>query len=341
MKALSLFVLTLFLATAGLLLSTAIAWADVVVLENGDHLSGRILKATGGVLELETEYAGVIKLQTAAVAEISTDAPLELHLTNGEVLKGRVTTLADKQLQVAASGDRTATAVNWAQVAAINPPPAEAVRWHGDVTLGGTMKSGNTDSRDTSVALSGVRRGERDRISLKLRYDYGEEDKVRTAESTYGAMKYDYFVTDKFYSFLSLELLIDEFKDLNLRTLVGPGVGYQFFEEESKALAVEAGLSYFNEDRDAAEDQSWLSARLGANLRYRLFDWLSFTDELLVYPSLEEMGEYQLRNEAALISSLSGSWAFKFTNIYEYDSLPAPGVKNNDLTWILGLQYAY
>ena len=330
-----------FVGLALVLLTQGLAFADLVVMKNGDRLSGTILTLAEGLLELETDYAGVIKLQAAQIAEVSSEQPHELRLTSGEVLKGALTPMEGQRLQVGASADRAATVVDWAQVAALNPPAPQPSRWQGDLTLGGTMKSGNTDSRETTVAASGVRRTDRDRISLKLRYSYGEEDGERTAENTYGAMKYDYFVTKKLYTFLSLEFLIDQFKDLNLRTVVGPGLGYQLLDEEDRALALEAGVAYFNEDRDTAEDESWLTARLGANLYYRLFDWLVFRDDLLVYPSLETGGEYQLRNEASLSTALSSSWALNFTNIYEHDSQPAEGVDSDDLTWILGLQYAF
>ena len=45
------------------------------------------------------------------------------------------------------------------------------------------------------------------------------------ARNTFGAMKFDHFFTDNFFSALSLELLKDDFKDLNLRAILGLGLG--------------------------------------------------------------------------------------------------------------------
>jgi hypothetical protein len=40
----------------------------------------------------------------------------------------------------------------------------------------------------------------------------------------------------------------DEFKDINLRTIAGTGLGCQIFESERMNLLVEAGTSYVNQE---------------------------------------------------------------------------------------------
>ena len=160
-------------------------------------------------------------------------------------------------------------------------------------------------------------------------------------ENTFGQLKYDYFLTTTWYLLLDISMLVDEFRDINLRTVVGPGIGYQVWEQEDKALGLEAGLSYFSEDRDVAADDNWLTARLAANFMYRVYRSSIFTDLLTIYPSLDKTGEYTLRNEAALATGIGADWAFKLSNIWERDSDPAPDIKKDDLTWILGLQYSF
>jgi putative salt-induced outer membrane protein YdiY len=136
-------------------------------------------------------------------------------------------------------------------------------------------------------------------------------------------------------------LLSDEFKDLNLRTVVGPGIGYQVWDNPNKSLGLEAGVSYFSEDRIEAEDNQWITGRLAGNLMWKLFEPISFTDYLVIYPSFEDFGEYQLRNEAALISPLTSGWSLKLTNIVEHDSNPPVDVEKSDIYWLLGLAYDF
>jgi putative salt-induced outer membrane protein YdiY len=162
-------------------------------------------------------------------------------------------------------------------------------------------------NQGASAGARASRKTEKDRFSLRFLYNYAEEDGEVSARNTYSALKYDYFFTEKTYGLIGIELLSDEFKDLNLRTVVGPGVGYQVCDKPDKSLGLEAGVSYFSEDRKEVED----------------------------------FGEYQLRNEAALASPLTSGWSLKLTNIIEHDSNPPVGIEKSDIYWLFGLAYNF
>ena len=315
--------------------------ADEVILTNGDRLTGRIIEVKDGVLTFETSYSEPIKLQFEAVREISSSEPVELHLTDGEVLKGKISTNSKKQVEVEAGPDRGPVSFGIENISALNPPPKVPVSWTGNVTVGGNWQNGNTDTMNFSAGAGAVRRTENDRFLMNFLYNTAEDKGQRTAESTWGQLKYDYFLTPKWYLYLNVDILSDEFKDINLRTSVGPGAGYQVWESDDKSLGLEAGVSYTNEDMDTGEDTDWFAARFGVNFRYRMFDRVLFTDQFVIYPNLDDTGEYTLRNEAAIVTEMGASWAFRLSNIWERNSNPGPDLEQDDLTWILGLQYSF
>ena len=317
------------------------AMADEVVLVNGDKLTGTVVKVEGGKLILKTEYAGVIEIQADKVKKIKTDNPAEIHLVGGEVLKGKIASTEDGKLAVESSPERAASTVEWNKVAAINPPSKPPAKLTGNISLGGAYQTGNTDRNSFSADGNASIRGERDRFGLRFLFNYAEENGDVTTRNVYGGLKYDYFFTKKFYGYLGLEMLSDHFRDLNLRTTVGPGVGYQLWEDDIKFLFLEGGLVYLNENYRSAQDRDGISARLAANFRYAFSKYLTFTDFLQVYPSLNYGGEFTLRNEAAILSPLGAGWAMKLSNIWDYNSDPPYGVSKNDLLWILGLQYSF
>ena len=312
--------------------------ADEVVLANGDRLTGTITEIRDNILTLETTYSDPVKLKLEAVQQMSSKEPVEIHLVNGEILKGKVTATGSREVAVEAGPGREALVVTLDSVAALNPPP---VKWKGNVTLGGNLQDGNTDTMNFSAGALAVRRTDKDRFLLNFLYNNSEENGERTAENTYGQLKYDYYLNPVWYLYLNVDMLLDKFKDINMRTSVGPGVGYQVWDEDDKALAFEAGVSYTSEDRDEGEDTDWISARLGVNFLYRLFARVIFVDQFVLYPNLDDTGEYTLRNEAAFVTDIGASWAFKFSNIWERDSDPGPDLEKDDFTWILGLQYAF
>lgn len=322
-----------------LMLFAGNAIADQVVLDNGDTLTGTVVKLEGGKLTLKTDYAGAVEITAAKIKSIVTDQPVEVHTTSGEILKGKLEVAESGELTVAPSSERGATAVDWQKVAAINPPPQGV--WTGNVTIGGNLQSGNTDRAGVSIAATAERRTDRDRFRLGFLYNYAEEEDQLIARNTYGSAQYDYFFTKKLYGYVALELLNDQFQDIRLRTIVGPGMGYQIWDDPTKSLAFEAGASYFSDNFDVGEDTDYIAARLGLNFRYNLFKYVVFTNRLLYYPSLEEFSNYTLRNEAALTTPLGAQWALKLANIYQYNSNPAPGIGETDSQWILGLQYSF
>lgn len=317
------------------------AGADEIVLANGDRLSGKIVGIKEGVLTLETSYSEPVKLKFEAIQQMSSREQVELHLSDGEVLKGTITAAGDRQVSVAAGPGREAVTVGFDTITALNPPPKEFAKWRGNITLGGNWQDGNTETMNVSAGALAVRRSENDRFLINFLYNRAEDDGEKTAENIYGQLKYDYFFRPKWYAYLNIDMLSDEFKDINLRTSVGPGVGYQIWDEEDRSLGLEAGLSYTNEDRDLGEDNDWLSARFAANFLYKLFDRIIFTDQFVIYPNLDDTGEYTLRNEASLITDIGKSWAFKLSNIWERNSNPGPDLEEDDFTWILGLQYTF
>ena len=322
-------------------LCSGYALADEVILTNGDRLSGKIIDVRDGILTLETGYSEPVKLKFEAVEKMSSTEPVELHLTDGEVLKGKIITNTNRQAAVEAGPGREAVTVAFDTIASLNPPPKEPVTWKGNITLGGNLKDGNSDSMNLSAGALAVRRSENDRFLINALYNKTEDNGVRTAENTYGQLKYDYFMSPKWYLYLNVDMLSDDFQDINFRTSVGPGVGYQVWDEENRALSLEAGVSYTSEDRDLGEDKNWISARLGGNFLYKLFDRVVFTDQFVIYPNLDDTGEYTLRNDAALVTDIGSNWAFRLGNIWERNSNPGPDLKKDDFTWILGLQYSF
>jgi len=329
-----------------LLVLQALTWgprfaeADQLTMNNGDRLTGTVVKAEKGLLTLKTEYSDELQIRLDHIRTIQTDQPVTVRLDQGEILSGALTS-ENGQVRVAAGAGRGAADITWSRVESINVEPPPPWSWSGDLFAGGNQQSGNTDRTSLSLGMEATRKSVVDRYNLSFLYNYAEENGSLTARDAYGSIKYDYFFTAKVYSYLAGEMLKDRFKDLNLRTVAGPGAGYQVWDDEVKFLSLDAGLSYFSEDRIEAEDDQWLSGRIGVKFHYQLLKRLKFSDTLALFPNLESGGDLTSRNEAVLITTLTGPWSLRISNIWEYDSAPAEGVKKTDLKSGASLQYNF
>lgn len=315
--------------------------AAVIHLINDDRLSGQILRMDEELLVLATDYAGEIQIARKSIRTIVSETPLTVELDCGEILQAQVRVDGSDNVILRSTAPEKTVPVKLDQVTAINPVPNRFPEWSGDIVLAANLKSGNNDKSGFSAAVNAMRKARRNRFELASLFRYGREGGTLSTRNAFGRLKYDLFFNRKLYGYLSSEFSHDKFKDLRLRTVAGPGAGYQVWNDDIKSLGLEVGVAYYDENMYRGEDNAWFSGRLGANLRYKIGDILVFTDQLVVYPKLERASDFSLRNEAALSAPLAYGWALRLVNIIEFDNSPEPGIKKADYDFLLGLQYNF
>jgi len=268
--------------------------ADEVRLENGDRISGTIVTMEDKVLTIRTSYAGDLCIKWEAVASITTDASIEVGLSDDTSAHGVVRFAEEERLSIATEKVDEPLTFHLDDVETINPPPD--FRWKARFDVGIDIEKGNTDKEEYELSGRFFARTESSRYTFWGEFDREYNDRDKTEDDAIGLLKYDHFLTEKWYGWLATHFEMDEFKDLNLRSLVGAGPGYQFFETPLTNLSVEAGLAGINEDYDVGEDQSYLGFTWGIDYdRYFLenmvqfFHWqrgiwsLSNSEDIMIY----------------------------------------------------------
>jgi len=321
-----------------ILVLPASVFADTIEFGDGNNLQGTVATMKDGKLVFSTEYSKKIKIPTDQIKSISTDKAVTLKMTNDSVLSGKLTTLDDGRIAIILEPVGETVPFEWGQVKNINKPPGS---WSGSFSAGGTVQTGNVERTNVSVAFDAKRDWEHDRFQFRFLHNYAEDTGSITSRNTFGATKFDHFFTDNFFSALSLEMLKDEFKDLNLRAIIGLGLGYRFWNDDIKTLEVEAGITYFSEDLDVGQDDQFMSGRVGITYSYQILENLQFKDYMLYYPSFDDPKQYRLRNEASIITQLGNGFSLKLTHIFDQNSNPAPGIEDKDQQFIFAVQYSF
>lgn len=326
---------------AGLLVTlifTGEAFADKILMENGDRFQGTVNKMEGGTLKFSTDYAETIPLATSGIKKILTEKPATIHLKNGKIIRGRILPAKPGQIKVQAPTGRAFALIHWHQIKSINPPPE---KWDVSLSFGGARDSGNTDRLSASLGAELKRKFKKNQIEFGFLSNYSEEDEKVTTRNTYGTSQFSHFFTPKWYSYLSLEFLNDTFRDLSLKTTIGPGLGYQIWKDDIKSMVVEGGVSYIIENRTEGKDEENANSRFATKFSYRIIPQLVFANQFVIFPSLEERGAYTLRNQASIKTILGNGWNLKLSNILDRDSNPGPTVEKNDVQWVLALGYDF
>ena len=314
------------------------ALADKIEFGDGNILQGTVSTLKDGTLIFSTDYAKKIKIPVDKIKTVSTDKAVTLHLVNKSTLKGKLTTLEDGQFAIILEPVGETVPFKWDQLKHINKPPGG---WSGSFAAGGTVQTGNVERTSISAGFDAKREWEHDRFLIRLLHNYAAESGEVTARNTFGALKFDHFFTDSFFTGLSLEMLKDKFKDLNLRAIIGWGLGYRIWNDDVKTLEIEAGVTYFSEDLNMGMDDQFASGRIGINYSYQVLENLVFKDFMLYYPSFKKPKEYRLRNEASLTSQLGSGWSAKLAHIFDQNSDASPMFEDKDHQFIFALQYSF
>ena len=64
------------------------ARTDVVVLDNGDHITGEVLGRASGQLQFKTDHTGTLYIDWTHVVSLTTSSKLNIELANGKRLYG-------------------------------------------------------------------------------------------------------------------------------------------------------------------------------------------------------------------------------------------------------------
>ncbi|HTO70719.1 MAG TPA: DUF481 domain-containing protein [Myxococcota bacterium] len=315
------------------------ARADEIQFTNGDKLTGKIVKLADGKLTVDSTVAGKVDVKWTDIATMSSDEPVTVVLDDGRSV---TETLGPSEPGQVKAGGETIALSNTAK---LNPEP---VQWHGNAVVAARFDRGNTVGDNFDGTVGAVRRSEVDRITLGAGYSAAESmdsdgtGKHADKSKAFGAGQYDYFFEPQGYGYGNLRAEKDRFADLNLRLTTGLGLGYQWIETETTKFNTEAGLSYISEHLHDSSDNNYLAARIAWHLDWSFYPDLTFFQYTNWYPSLYHISKDQLvEAQTGLRYKLWGDFFGESKILWIWDTTPAQGKKQEDLSYIVGIGYGF
>jgi putative salt-induced outer membrane protein YdiY len=335
---------SMVLVFATTLLAGFSAMADELIMKDGSRLMGKVVKEDGGVIDFETSYAGVIKVKWQEVSEMITDEPVTVLLENGETREATNAKPVEEGVVITdSSGTSETLALD--DVAYVNPEPwrlGKGVRWTGNVNVDLNYERGNSDKDEYHGDWTTTFRWRDDRLKFYGDYEREKSDNVLTDDNWRFNGRYDHFVTEKFFYGATLGMEHDRPADLQRRTIVGPLIGYEFYESTEMNLDVAAGPLYVNEEFYDDDNRDYLS-----------FGWAVDFDRFLIPGRMQFYHRHRGLLEPGDTDNLVwDAWTgFRFP-IYagivattevlvEYDGGAPDGVDDTDTTYNIKLGYQW
>jgi putative salt-induced outer membrane protein YdiY len=328
----------------------AAAPIDIVTLKDGSVIYGEVLEMDGGVLLLKNPANpdNLIKLKWDNVAKLTVTHPIPFHLKEGTILNGTTTEGPDGVLVIHAEPLKGTMEVPMSDVKSVNPLIQPPVIYIGNLTGGYSQTTGNSHLRNASLIGELVARSEQLRLTMNVRYVYGDDSGSLITRNARGTIKLDFFITKKFFWFASAYFENDRFQDLKLRTALATGPGYQWIDREDytgilkdMTLYTEAGLAYFNEDFNVTGDRSSVRGRISVK-----WNWPFFEDGITIYhfselfPSVQNTSDVYFTMDNGVRFKIWKGFISSFQVTTRYNSRPAPGTTDTDNLYLITLGYA-
>jgi putative salt-induced outer membrane protein YdiY len=205
-----------------------------------------------------------------------------------------------------------------------------------------SMERGNTDTDELDYRLESIWRSKQDRYTLRYEGENDRANNVTTVDKWYGRGKYDYFFDGPVYGGIQGSAEHDKFTDLDLRYLVGPFIGRQFYEEPVFTLSGELGVSYVNEDFFVAQDDDYAAGNwaINASSNYLGGDSRLYFDHRGIL-NLEDTSNYILNTTFGLAFPLLWRFEAAAEVVLDYDSGAVEGVDKLDQTYRFRVGYTW
>jgi putative salt-induced outer membrane protein YdiY len=320
------------------------ALADQITLKNGDRITGAITTADSTSVNLKTEYAGTLAIKWDAVQAVSSDQPLYFTSKTGQKVVGTVTT-ADGKFQVATK-DRGTVTVAKEDVKNVRSESEQKNygAWGGSLDSGLSLSRGNSDTTNFTLGATAARMTEKDKTSAFLNSLYSKNGttgvSLTTANQIHAGIRFDYNLNDKTFGFIFTNFDRDRFQQLNLRNVLGGGLGRHLIKTDATNFDVYVGATFEQEYFSTLTRKSG-ETLVGESLDHKFSGLFSIKELLEFYPNVSDLGQYRIVFDTTAVTKMSKNFSLELDVSDHYISNPVNGLKGNDLLLTTGVRFAF
>lgn len=215
----------------------------------------------------------------------------------------------------------------------------EKKEWSHSTGAGLIITSGNTESTTANLSHNSAWERGRSKFTISLNGAYG----VREVVDSSGDKHNDEFVSnfnekaqfnrnfsDRFYWYVGQSVEIDKIINLEYRSTIGPGLGFNVLKNEPFKLDFELGVVYINQKFDNFDSEDNFSGRIAEKFNWKISAnsnlWLN-TEALL---NLEDSEDFRINAELGIDVKINQNWMIRSTIQDKfYNNAPEPTEKND------------
>ena len=321
-----------------LIVTTAIA--DTFTLSNGDRLTGRILSFSEGELVINTELIDVVRIDWDDIQAIDGQASLLVQTRQGLRVIGQ---LSRNESEIVIKRDGPDVEIDSESIVRIIPATSVKRPWKiftaldGAVDYGYSFARGNQNQTQSLLGVIAEYRSVNYKLSGRLDSLFARQDDAHSQSRHALISRVDRYINSNFLVYGLTELERNERRNLDLRTQVGGGIGWQVTESNKNDLVVLGGFSYADERYREDVLRKTVESRVGIEWGSNLFNLVELTTQFSVHPDHRESGRVRLQYDSTIRIPIFKRITYSLRLFDRYDSRPVTSVKRNDYGLASGL----
>jgi Protein of unknown function, DUF481 len=315
------------------------AWPkDVVVMKNGDHLTGTVKKLENGILYIDTDYfSDTTGVDWFQVETIRTTSSFQVILKNGERVAGTI----EKEPSAEAPGKDFQIHTGTGQIRAdsadvVNLASQKRTFWRqlkGSIDFGIDFTSGNSQ---TSLSSDGNATYQTTRWMAGASYNtsFSGQSGGATTNTIEGQTLDGLFLSRNSFLAGLADLLHSSQQDLALRVTTGGGYGRYWFRTNYNSFAWILGAAYIHENYFPSAAQSadqHVVALIGAEYQLFHFTRYNLQSQVFVYPGLSDPGRILLTTKSTFTVKLRNNFYTDVSFWDNFNSNPPSNSKGNEM----------
>jgi len=327
-------------------LQAAAEKTDVVVLINGNSVTGEVKSLEFGLLRYSTDSMGTVNIDWEDIVSVTSQQKLQVELSDGTRYFGELLPTGDSYhvRVVTASQEYIFETGQIVRISPIETSEKFLQRLDGSFSLGvQTQKSSEVTTSNLAADVSYRTRkyllGMRINSSVT---DQGQEDIPSSARQSLG-FNYQRFRSNRWFTdwFAGWEK-IDE-QGIAGRVSAGGGIGRYLTQTNKSQFSLAGGVqgvrsSFAGEDESTVEAEGRIEMRY---LRRNLAPETSFRFTSTLFPLLEDLSRYRIESDLSLRRELFEDFFLDLTFGYSYISEAPTGGANSDYTATTSLGYSF
>ena len=316
---------------------------DIVILKNGDRITGEVTSLEAGLLQLKTDTMGTVKIEWRFISELISGATQRVESTDGRRWLGNLQKPAEGD-HILVNTEDGPVELSPTEVVTVWPVAATFLdKVDLDMSVGFDY-SKSTDIANFNLSVDFLHRGDERLTESSLRSDITRQESGDDQNRQDFRLSQQFLRPEQKFNTWLVGLDSNDALGVDLRLYAGGAMGKYFIKNNNTWFSVSGGLMATQENPEKAESENNLEGVFSA--RYRYFRYAtperSFDTSLSIYPSITDFGRVRsnLRSTFKLEFFEDLFWSMEFYATHDNEPL-TEGAEKLDYGVITAIGWSY